>query len=68
MTRAILLGSLIYVRGLSLGCRAGAQSVGEGAGATSRKIKDNLRHLRARAGDRDAFSGGNVAVFITEAA
>ena len=69
MRRAILLGALIVVGGLSL--VVSGQAPGPSAksiGATKiEKVKDNLYVITGSgAEDASAFSGGNVAVFITD--
>jgi glyoxylase-like metal-dependent hydrolase (beta-lactamase superfamily II) len=70
MTRAILLGSLIAVGGLSLA--VSGQAPGPSAKAIDamkiQKVKDNLYVIGGSgAEDQSSFSGGNVAVFVTEA-
>ena len=71
MTRAILLGTLLAVGGLSLTLAAGQPPAGPTAKALAatkiEKVKDNLYVITgSSAGDQDAFSGGNVAVFVTD--
>jgi glyoxylase-like metal-dependent hydrolase (beta-lactamase superfamily II) len=70
MRRAIVLGTLIVVGGLSLAVSGQAPS---GPSAKSieatkiEKVKDNLYVITGSgAEDTTAFSGGNVAVFITD--
>jgi len=69
MTRTILLGALIAVGGLSLA--VSGQAPGPSAKAVDamkiQKVKDNLYVIGGSgAEDESAFSGGNVAVFITD--
>ncbi len=71
MKRVIVLGGLIAVGGLSLAVVSGQ---GPGPSAKSiaamkiEKVKDNLYIISGSgAEDTSAFSGGNVAVFITDA-
>jgi len=69
MRRAILLGTLIVVGGLSLA--VSGQAPGPSAKAIEatkiEKVKDNLYVITGSgAEDTTAFSGGNVAVFITD--
>src|SRR5262245_30700884 len=65
MKRAIVLGTLIVVGGLSL---AGQAPSPKSIEATKiEKVKDNLYVITGSdAGDNSPFSGGNVAVFITD--
>ena len=69
MKRVIVLGALIAVGGLSLVVSGQAPGPSEKsiAAAKIEKVKDNL-YLIAGSGaeDQSAFSGGNVAVFITD--
>ena len=74
MRRAIVLGALIVVGGLSLAATA-FQAPQPPAGPTPaalaatkiEKVKDNLYIITGSAPvPRDAFSGGNTAVFITD--
>jgi cyclase len=70
MKRVILLGALIVVGGLSLAVSGQAPS-GPSAKALAatkiEKVKENLYVITgSSAGDEEAFSGGNVAVFITD--
>jgi len=69
--RALLLGVLIAAGGLSLTVTAGQAPAGPSAKALAatkiEKLKDNLYVITGSgAGDQQAFSGGNVAVFITD--
>jgi glyoxylase-like metal-dependent hydrolase (beta-lactamase superfamily II) len=69
MKRAILLGTLIVVGGLSL--VVSGQAPGPSAKSIEAtkidKVKDNLYVITGSgAEDTTAFSGGNVAVFITD--
>jgi cyclase len=67
--RAILLGSLIAVGGLSLAVsgQAPGPSAKSIAATKIEKVKDNLYVITGSgAEDTSAFSGGNVAVFITD--
>jgi cyclase len=69
MRRAILLGALIGIGGLSLA--VSGQAPGPSAKSIEatkiEKVKDNLYVITGSgAGDTTAFSGGNVAVFITD--
>jgi glyoxylase-like metal-dependent hydrolase (beta-lactamase superfamily II) len=69
VTRAILLGSLIAVGGLSLAVsgQAPGPSAKSIAATKIEKVKDNLYVITGSgAEDTSAFSGGNVAVFITD--
>jgi glyoxylase-like metal-dependent hydrolase (beta-lactamase superfamily II) len=69
MTRAILLGSLIAVGGLSLAVSGQAPGPSAKAIAATKieKVKDNLYMITGSGvEDTTAFSGGNVAVFITD--
>jgi cyclase len=69
MRRAILLGALIAVGGLSLAVsgQAPGPSAKSIAAMKIEKVKDNLYVLTGSgAEDQSAFSGGNVAVFITD--
>jgi glyoxylase-like metal-dependent hydrolase (beta-lactamase superfamily II) len=69
MTRAILLGTLIVVGGLSLAVSGQAPGPSEKSIAATKieKVKDNLYVITGSgAEDTSAFSGGNVAVFITD--
>jgi cyclase len=70
MKRVILFGALIVVGGLSLAV-SGQAPAGPSAKALAatkiEKVKDNLYIITGSgAGDQEAFSGGNVAVFITD--
>jgi len=70
MTRALLLGSLIAVGGLSLA--VSGQAPGPSAKSIDamkiQKVKDNLYVIGGSgAEDTSSFSGGNVAVFVTDA-
>ena len=70
MRRAILLGTLIAVGGLSLAVsgQAPGPSAKSIAAIKVEKVKDNLYILTGSGvEDLTAFSGGNVAVFITDA-
>ena len=69
MTRAVLLGALIAVGGLSLAVSGQAPGPSAKAIAATKieKVKDNLYVITGSgAEDTSAFSGGNVAVFITD--
>ena len=69
MRRAILLGTLIAVGGLSLAVsgQAPGPSAKSIAAIKVEKVKDNLYILTGSGvEDLTAFSGGNVAVFITD--
>jgi cyclase len=69
MRRAILLGALIVVGGLSLAVSGQAPGPSAKAVAATKieKVKDNLYVITGSgAEDTSAFSGGNVAVFITD--
>jgi cyclase len=69
MKRVIVLGALIAVGGLSLvvsGQAPGPSEKSIGA-AKIEKVKDNLYIITGSgAEDTEAFSGGNVAVFVTD--
>ena len=70
MKRVFVLGALIVVGGLSLAV-SGQAPAGPSAKAVAatkiEKVKENLYVITgSSAGDQDAFSGGNVAVFITD--
>ena len=69
MTRVTLLGTLIAVGGLSLAVSGQAPGPSAKAIAATKieKVKDNL-YIITGSGveDTTAFSGGNVAVFITD--
>src|SRR5687768_18551876 len=71
MTRALLLGTLVVVGGLSF-VVSGQAPAGPSAKAIAatkiEKVKDNLYIVTGSgAADMEAFSGGNTAVFITDA-
>src|SRR3954469_11819017 len=69
MTRVIVLGALIECGGLSLAVSGQAPGASEKsiAAAKIEKVKDNLYVITGSgAEDTSAFSGGNVAVFITD--
>ena len=69
MKRALLLGTLIAVGGLSLAVsgQAPGPSAKSIAAMKITKVKDNLYVLGGSgAEDQDSFSGGNVAVFVTD--
>jgi glyoxylase-like metal-dependent hydrolase (beta-lactamase superfamily II) len=71
MTRALVLGTLVGVGALSL-VVSGQAPAGPTAKAIAvtkiEKVKDNLYIITgSSAADMDAFSGGNTAVFITDA-
>jgi len=69
MRRAILLGALIAIGGLSLAVSGQAPGPSEKSIAATKieKVKDNLYVITGSgAEDTTAFSGGNVAVFITD--
>ena len=69
MTRALLLGTLIAVGGLSLAVSGQAPGPSAKAIAATKieKVKDNLYIITGSGVEDDtAFSGGNVAVFITD--
>jgi len=70
MKRVFVLGALIVVGGLSLVVSGQAPGASEKsiAAAKIQKVKDNLYVIGGSgAEDTTAFSGGNVAVFITDA-
>ena len=70
MKRVVLLGALIVVGGLSLAVSGQAPGPSEKSIAATKieKVKDNLYIITGSgAEDTTAFSGGNVAVFITDA-
>ena len=71
MTRALVLGTLVSVGALSL-VVSGQAPAGPSAKAIAatkiEKVKDNLYIVTGSgAADMEAFSGGNTAVFITDA-
>jgi len=69
MRRAILLGALIAIGGLSLAVSGQAPGPSDKSIAATKieKVKDNLYVITGSgAEDTSAFSGGNVAVFITD--
>jgi cyclase len=69
MRRAILLGALIAIGGLSLAVsgQAPGPSAKSIAATKIEKVKENLYVITGSgAEDTSAFSGGNVAVFITD--
>jgi cyclase len=69
MKRVIVLGALIAVGGLSLAVSGQAPGPSEKsiAAAKIEKVKDNLYIITGSgAEDTEAFSGGNVAVFVTD--
>src|SRR5215470_4826075 len=69
MRRAILLGALIAIGGLSLAVSGQAPGPSEKSISATKieKVKDNLYVITGSgAEDTTAFSGGNVAVFITD--
>jgi glyoxylase-like metal-dependent hydrolase (beta-lactamase superfamily II) len=73
MRRTIVLGALIVIGGLSIavGAFQAAQPSGPTPAALAatkiEKVKDNLYIITGSApAPRDAFSGGNTAVFITD--
>jgi cyclase len=69
MRRVIVLCALIAIGGLSLAVSGQAPGPSEKALAATKieKVKDNLYVITGSgAGDQDSFSGGNVAVFITD--
>jgi cyclase len=69
MRRVIVLGALIAAGGLSLVVSGQTPGPSEKsiAAAKIEKVKDNLYIITGSgAGDTEAFSGGNVAVFITD--
>jgi glyoxylase-like metal-dependent hydrolase (beta-lactamase superfamily II) len=69
MRRVIVLCALVIVGGLSLAVsgQAPGPSAKAVAATTIEKVKDNLYVITGSgAGDQEAFSGGNVAVFITD--
>jgi cyclase len=72
MRRELVLGALIVVGALSLAVSGQAPPAGPSAKAIAatkiEKVKDNL-YIITGSGveDREAFSGGNTAVFITDA-
>ncbi len=72
MKRGILLGTLIAIGALSLAVSGQAPPAGPTAKALEatkiEKVKDNLYIITGSgAADTSAFSGGNTAVFITDA-
>ena len=69
MRRVIVLGALIALGGLSLVVSGQTPGPSEKsiAAAKIEKVRDNLYIITGSgAGDTEAFSGGNVAVFITD--
>jgi len=69
MKRVIALGALLVVGGLSLAVSGQAPGPSEKSIAATKieKVKDNLYIITGSgAEDTSAFSGGNVAVFITD--
>src|SRR5215475_694951 len=67
MKRAIVLGTLIVVGGLSLAVCGQAPSPKSIEAMKIEKVKDNLYVITGSgAADNSTFSGGNVAVFITD--
>jgi glyoxylase-like metal-dependent hydrolase (beta-lactamase superfamily II) len=72
MRREIVLGLVIAVGGLSMvGAAVQAPPAGPSAAALNatkiEKVKDNLYSITGSSvADRDAFSGGNTAVFVTD--
>ena len=69
MRRAILLGALIAIGGLSLAVSGQAPGPSDKSIAATKieKVKENLYVITGSgAEDTSAFSGGNVAVFITD--
>ena len=69
MRRATLLGALIAIGGLSLAVSGQAPGPSDKSIAATKieKVKDNLYVITGSgAEDTSAFSGGNVAVFITD--
>src|SRR5215467_7016053 len=69
MKRAILLGALIAIGGLSLAVSGQAPGPSDKSIAATKieKVKENLYVITGSgAEDTSAFSGGNVAVFITD--
>ena len=72
MRRGLVLGALIVVGALSLAVSGQAPPAGPSAQALAatkiEKVKDNLYVITGSgAADQAAFSGGNTAVFITDA-
>ena len=73
MRREIVLGLVIGLGGLSMvGAAVQAPPAGPSAAALNatkiEKVKDNLYSITGSSvADRDAFSGGNTAVFVTDA-
>lgn len=70
MTRGLILGALVAVGALSVAVAGQAQGPAAAAVKASEivKVKDNLYVITGSgAGNQDAFSGGNTAVFITSA-
>jgi cyclase len=72
MPRGFVLGSLITIGALSLAVSGQAPPAGPSAKALAatkiEKVKDNLYVITGSgAADQTAFSGGNTAVFITDA-
>jgi cyclase len=72
MTRAVVLGTLVALGALSMAVSGQAPPAGPTAKAIAatkiEKVKDNL-YIVTGSGieDTNAFSGGNTAVFITDA-
>ena len=68
MRRSILLGVVIAVGALTMAVAA-YQGAPQGPRVVDMlKLKDNLYVLTSSTpGNRDTFSGGNVALFITDA-
>jgi cyclase len=69
MTRTLVLGTVIAIGALSLAVAGQAPpppSAAAMAAIKIEKVKDNL-YMLSGSGVGDTFSGGNVAVFITEA-
>jgi glyoxylase-like metal-dependent hydrolase (beta-lactamase superfamily II) len=74
MTRGLVLGVLIAIGTLSMAVTAGQAPAQAGLSAAAldatkiEKVKDNLYMITGSSpANRDAFSGGNTAVFITDA-
>src|SRR5687767_261120 len=68
MARAVVLGTLMIMGGLSMAVLAqapAAPSPAAVAGMTLERVKENL-YIIGGSAPADAFSGGNTAVFITQ--
>jgi len=72
MTRTLTLGGIGTVGSLSIGAAAYQAPAGPGAAALAatriQKVKDNLYVITGSTpAPREAFSGGNVGIFVTDA-